>query len=121
MPADAPANLGRKIREARMALGMTQAQLAEAAGVVESYVSKIEHGRLPYTPSGQTLRLMADALRLDPIELLLLAGKTPMELAAAAESPEAREFFSLVRRRTLRDEDWEDLNRLIRSRFGEEK
>jgi transcriptional regulator with XRE-family HTH domain len=109
--------LGETVRRLRKALGLTQYQLAEASGVDESYVSKIETGRLPYTPSEETLRLMARKLQTDPLQLLSLAKKAPSELRSAAESESAREFFELVRERRLENRDWEDLTETLRRRL----
>src|SRR5215210_3849249 len=101
--------LGETIRRLRKDRGTTQAQLAEAIGVDESYISKIETGRLSYTPSEETLRLMARVLEADPLELLSLAQKTPDELQSLVGSPSAREFLELVRERRLENKDWKDL------------
>jgi transcriptional regulator with XRE-family HTH domain len=109
--------LGETVRRLRKALGLTQDQLAVASGVDESYVSKIETGRLPYTPSEETLRLMARKLQTDPLQLLSLAKKAPSELRSAAESESAREFFELVRERHLENRDWEDLTETLRRRL----
>lgn len=38
-------NIGRRIREARLASGMTQVQLAEAAGISATHLGDIETGR----------------------------------------------------------------------------
>lgn len=111
--------LGETIRKRRKELGLTQLQLAEAGGVDESYVSKIETGRLPYTPSEETLRLMARKLEMDPLQLLSLARKAPSELRSVAESESAREFFELVRERHLENRDWQDLTDILRRRLDE--
>lgn len=110
--------LGETIRRLRKDNGLTQAQLAEAIGVDESYISKIETGRLPYTPSEETLRLLAQILKADPLELLALAQKTPDELQSVVGSPSAREFFELVRERRLESDDWEDLTQTLRHRLA---
>jgi transcriptional regulator with XRE-family HTH domain len=110
--------LGEKIRLARTDLGMTQAQLAAKIGVVESYISKIENGRLPYSPSTQTLRLLAKELQLDPLELLSLAEKAPDEITPALGDPSARGFFSVLRNSSLSRTDWQELERFLRDRMG---
>ena len=109
--------LGETIRRLRKDGKLTQAQLAEAIGVDESYISKIETGRLPYTPSEDTLRLLAQVLKMDSLELLSLAQKTPEELQSVVGSPSAREFFELVRERRLESDDWEDLTQMLRHRL----
>jgi transcriptional regulator with XRE-family HTH domain len=109
--------LGETIRRLRKDNKLTQAQLAEAIGVDESYISKIETGRLSYTPSEDTLRLLAQVLKADSLELLSLAQKTPEELQSVVGSPSAREFFELVRERRLESDDWEDLTQMLRHRL----
>jgi transcriptional regulator with XRE-family HTH domain len=109
--------LGASVRKLRRDRGITQAQLAEGVGVDESYISKIEKGKLTYTPSEETLRLMARTLKVDPLELLSLAEKTPDELQPVTRTRSAREFFELVRGRNLRNDDWEELTRHLRRRL----
>jgi DNA-binding XRE family transcriptional regulator len=49
---DSPADLGPLIKARRAELGLSQAQAAAALGVTQSYVSKLERGKLPdVTPS----------------------------------------------------------------------
>ena len=111
--------LGRKIRDLRKSLDMTQAELAETIGVDESYVSKIEKGRLSYTPSEETLRLIARTLKADPLEILAMAKKTPDELQMVAGSQHGREFFELVRGRRIESEDWKHLTRTLKRRLAD--
>jgi transcriptional regulator with XRE-family HTH domain len=58
--------VGRRIRDRRRALGMTQAELA--APLTKSYVSAVEHGRV--MPSLRTLWLIADRLGVGVGELV---------------------------------------------------
>ena len=111
-------SLGETIRGLRKSQRLTQAQLAEEIGVDESYISKIETGRLNYTPSQETLRLLAQVLKTDPLRLLALAEKTPDELKPVAESQTAREFFELLREQRLSNEDWQDLTHRLRHRLS---
>lgn len=115
-----PGKLGEKIRSTRTKIGMTQAQLANKVGVVESYISKIENGRLPYSPSAQTLRLLAKELELDPLDLLSLAEKAPDEITPALGDPSARGFFSVLRSTSLSRTDWQELERFLRNRVGKQ-
>jgi transcriptional regulator with XRE-family HTH domain len=116
--SDRAESLGATIRKLRKEQHLTQAQLAQEIGVDESYISKIETGRLNYTPSQETLRLLAQALKVDPLQLLALAEKTPDELRPAAESHTAREFFELMREQQLSNEDWQDLTQRLRHRLS---
>lgn len=56
------------LRELRDARGLTQEQVAEAAGTSQSHYSKIELGRV--SPTIRTVKKIADVLGVDPIELL---------------------------------------------------
>lgn len=74
MPPRNPDSVGARIATARNLKRMDQAQLAAAAGVSVSTVKKIEQGsRLP---SDQVLEALADALGVDPEQLLGTAGFT---------------------------------------------
>jgi transcriptional regulator with XRE-family HTH domain len=63
--------LGSIIRDAREAQRLTQRGLAELAGVKASHIAYIENGFR--RPSLSLLRRLADALGLNPREMLLLA------------------------------------------------
>ncbi len=111
-------NLGILIRRLRKEEGLTQAQLGDAVGVGESYISKIEAGKISYTPSEETLRLLAQTLNIDPLKFLSIAEKAPEELKAAANSENAREFFSLLRDSRIENDDWQDLTNTLRHRLS---
>ncbi len=114
-------NLGTMVRRLRKEEGLTQLQLGESIGVGESYISKIEAGKLSYTPSEETLRLLAQKLNIDPLKFLSLAKKAPEELKAAANSEDAREFFSLLRDSRIENDDWQDLTNTLRHRLSSRK
>jgi|GEM_PF-5385705 len=61
--------LGRAIRTARLKLGLTQKQLAEAAGLWSTKLCAIETGVIRF-PTEETLRKLEKALRLPEGELL---------------------------------------------------
>jgi transcriptional regulator with XRE-family HTH domain len=75
---DARLALGRTIRRRRVALGMTQAQLA--APLTRAYASSVEHGRV--TPSLASLILFAGRLGIPVAELL-----APLEYREPADRP----------------------------------
>ena len=52
--------MGEKLKAARIAAGMTQTQLAEAAGLQQRDVSRYESGK--HEPGALTLKRMAQAL-----------------------------------------------------------
>ena len=60
--------LGQRILIRRMAMQLTQKQLAELAGISASYLGRIERGRR--APSVETLIALCNALAVRPTELL---------------------------------------------------
>ena len=61
--------IGERVRNARLARAMTQAELAEATGVEEASISRIESNKS--TPRPSTIRKLAAATGADPGWLLL--------------------------------------------------
>jgi len=101
-----PNAMGRRIREARSKLGLTQEQLGERANLHYSYIGQVERGAK--VPSLRTLKRIAEALNVD-LETLLedRAGyELPTEdllirelVAIVKSSPpeEIRFFINLIR------------------------
>lgn len=61
--------LGAWVRERRRSLGLTLADVADAAGVTRGYLSMIENHRVDNPPSGKVLARLGRALGLEPGEL----------------------------------------------------
>ena len=61
--AEPPAGFGSLLRELRLAAGLTQEELAQAAGLSVRAVAYLERGVVS-TPRRETVRLLADALGL---------------------------------------------------------
>jgi transcriptional regulator with XRE-family HTH domain len=112
---EALANFGRRLREMRHARGLTLRQLAEAAEVDFTYLSKLENGRLTYTPSFDTSRRLAEALGTDPIAFLDLANKLPPELRPLQGSAQARRFIERASE-IASPEDWDAMLELLERR-----
>jgi DNA-binding XRE family transcriptional regulator len=62
--------IGQAIRQKREALGLTQEQLAEKAGLLQSHISRLEIGM--HAPTKNTIDRLAQALGVRPGELDLL-------------------------------------------------
>jgi transcriptional regulator with XRE-family HTH domain len=62
------AQLGTAIAEARTKAGLTQAELAQRAGLDEATVSALEQGQYKHAPD--ELSRLAQALGVDELELL---------------------------------------------------
>jgi transcriptional regulator with XRE-family HTH domain len=60
---DVPVTLGQRVRQARVARGLTQSELADSR-FSKQYVSQIERDQL--RPTDATLRWIADRLEVDP-------------------------------------------------------
>lgn len=60
--------IGRRIREARLQAGMTQAALGDAVGLARTSMTNIESGN--QQPTIHALWRMSDALRVSPCDLL---------------------------------------------------
>ena len=79
---------GSRIRARRMARGVAQAALAEAAGISASYLNLIEHNHRPI--GGALLLRIADALAVEPSHLTDGAGEALNDLRqAGARHPTA--------------------------------
>jgi transcriptional regulator with XRE-family HTH domain len=61
-------HVGNRLKELRIRRAMTQNELAEAAGIDKNTVNRIERNHTE--PRPPTLRKLADALRVDPAELI---------------------------------------------------
>lgn len=60
--------IGRRMRELRLALGLTQAQIAEAADIETSFYGQVERGA--NVPSLRSLLSIARALNVEAADLL---------------------------------------------------
>lgn len=95
--------IGGRIRELRKALKLTQAEVAEKAGIDSSFYGQIERGA--NIPSLKTFLAIAAALRAEPGELLpSYKGKSGDATLSAVDSllgelkPEKRRFvLTMVR------------------------
>ena len=72
-------HFGQRVRQLRLAKGLSLRELAPKVGVGFTYLSKVENGRLDFGdyPSEALIHKLAEALEADEDELLLLAEKVP--------------------------------------------
>ena len=68
-------DIGARIRSLRQALKLTQAEVAERAGIDASFYGQLERGT--NTPSLRTLFAVAAVLRVEPAELLPRGKERP--------------------------------------------
>ena len=114
------ATLGQTLRELRRGKGLTLRELAEAAGVDFTYLSKIENEKPGYMPGADTIRSLASVLDADSLELLRLADKVPPELQGLSSNAHARRFFKRAQEVASPD-DWDRLLDLLEQRQAERK
>jgi transcriptional regulator with XRE-family HTH domain len=110
-------NFGERLREMRKERGLTLREVAERAGIDFTYLSKIENERIPYTPAVKTIRQLADALKVDSMELLTLADKLPKELEVLKGNKQARRFFDRATK-VASPGDWEAFLDLLEERHA---
>jgi transcriptional regulator with XRE-family HTH domain len=67
-PDDLAAVFGANLRAARVKLGLTQAQLAERAGLLQPYLSLVEAGKQNVTLS--TAQALAKVVHQDVIDMM---------------------------------------------------
>jgi HTH-type transcriptional regulator, competence development regulator len=108
-------DFGERLRQIRKETGLTLREVADKAGIDFTYLSKIENGRIPYTPAAETIRNLASALGVDSIELLSLADKLPKELEPFGKNLEARRFFDRAAK-VASPGDWEAFLDLLEER-----
>src|SRR5271154_4773429 len=70
---------GQRVRQLRVAKGLSLRDLAPKVGVGFTYLSKVENGRLDFGdyPGEAFIRKLAKTLDTDADELLILAEKVP--------------------------------------------
>ena len=71
MPAPDAAALGRAIQAMRTEHGLSQMQLAEATGFMQSWISQVERGRR--NPSWNNVARLAEGLGVSASELIARA------------------------------------------------
>jgi transcriptional regulator with XRE-family HTH domain len=80
------------MKERRKFLGISQAELAERAGISVGYVGELEIGRKG--PTLETVELLAEALRTQPYRLLM----TEKDRAEAAETAGREQVYAARKR-----------------------
>ena len=97
-------NFGVRVRQLRKDCGFTQRELANRLAVTNSYVSKVENGKLHHGdfPSEKFIHKLAQELEADEDELLLLADKIPRTMRQRIqERPDAFRQFAELDDRTM--------------------
>jgi transcriptional regulator with XRE-family HTH domain len=104
---------GQRLRALRLERRLNQKELAAAAGIDVTYLSKIENTRLE-PPAEETIRRLATGLEVEPTELLLLAHKVPSDLnPIITRSTMVPRFLRAAR--NLNDDEWRALIEAVES------
>lgn len=74
--------LGRKIREARESLELSQRALAKRIGITSQYLGRVEANKADGEPTEATLHALALELAVPAEELMRLAGRVPADIEA---------------------------------------
>jgi transcriptional regulator with XRE-family HTH domain len=91
MPVFDTAAIGKRVRDARVSAGLTQAGLAEAAAISDETVSRIERGA--YEPAVSTVVALADALG---VSVDALTGRSAGMRSRRSGSPLVRRLVERV-------------------------
>ncbi|WP_167508780.1 MULTISPECIES: helix-turn-helix domain-containing protein [Corallococcus] len=102
---------GAAARDARMRLGLTQADVAERVGIAMEVYSRMERGRM--LPRAQNLRRLCDVLAVSADALLGVGpGLSPVSPRAPRHEEDSAELRRLMR--TLRELDPQRLKAVSR-------
>ena len=71
--------LGRFVRDARRAKGLSQAALCSVVALSNAYISRMENDHIGYASEDSCVRI-ANALDIDADETVRLAGKVPSDI-----------------------------------------
>lgn len=74
------------IRERRLALKLTQAEVARRAGITQTYLSKLEQGKIE--PRLHTLEDLARAISFEIMLIPIEIAPTVRSLSYASETPQ---------------------------------
>lgn len=113
----ATTEFGTTLRRMRNARDLTQEEVALAAEVDASYISKLETGAATHTPSLATLQRLSRALDADPIELAQAANKLAGPFGITNDA-DAMRFFRFTTERATTSEDWRRLTELVDRSFA---
>jgi transcriptional regulator with XRE-family HTH domain len=108
-------DLGRRIRELRKAVPLTQQELGNAAGVGKSYISDIEKGK---QPSAQVLRALARKLGVPYSTLAVLTEYQDEPLTDEENDAIVREYAA---RLEVVEQTVAELRRALIARLGRKR
>lgn len=106
---------GQLLRRYRRAAKLSQEELAQAAGVDFTYVSKLENDRVR-PPSEDTILRFCKALTIHGDELLFAARRVPTDIGSAmVSSKNALQFLRTAETMQLSDAEWLKLSSALKN------
>ncbi len=111
-------NFGSRIRQLRIAKGVSLRDFAEMIGINFTYLSKIENGKVE-PPSEDKIRMIAQELGEDVEEMLGLAGKFSSEKMRRVVEKEPN-VGRLLRRIQSRNLTSEQIRRMLEIASGKD-
>lgn len=97
---DLQRRIGMRAREARTALGLTQAEIAEEVGLATEVYGRLERGGM--LPSVPTLVKLAAVLRVSPGDLLAAHGRAQAKRRSVPELQRLVRMLEKADRRVLK-------------------
>ena len=105
---------GPTVRKKRLAKEFGLRQFAATVGMSPTYLSKVERGEFP-PPAEEKVKAIAEALELNPDELLALAGRVASDLPEIIRAQPAWAVF-LRMARNLRPDQIKKLTSNVKKR-----
>jgi transcriptional regulator with XRE-family HTH domain len=88
-------NIGKRLRELRETMGLSQGDIERRSGLLRSYISRVEGG---YTaPSLATLEKFAKALEVEPYQLLFQGEGRPSALKVPEQAALSKPVRKLLK------------------------
>lgn len=100
---------GDRLRDLRKQANLSQRELAAKAEIDFTYLSKIENSMMG-PPSEKTIEKIAEALKADSGDLILLAQKVPSDLRAViTTNPDAVQVLRTIRNKRYAEKDMDKI------------
>ncbi len=90
-----PMEIGKRLRQLRLAKGLTQGDIERRCGLLRAYISRVEGGRT--VPSLATLEKWAAALEIEPYQLLFEGTGRPLAVKVSGQPERSGQAKRLVK------------------------
>ena len=99
-------DIGKRLRELRVAKGFSQGDIEHRTGLLRCYLSRVENGHT--VPSLETLERMAKALEIETYQLILESDKEPEAIpvkSKAAQGTREHRLTEAFRKLNQKDQE----------------